>query len=101
VTTAARIFKPHARVKAILASGTGVTVDHLVADRTGRVTVVVPLGLGNPYQQYTTQAEAWATAENTEDTPGSDSDSDSVGGSFVYTTQVALSGPRQRPRRRR
>ena len=56
------------------------------------MTLVVPLGLGNPYQQYTTQAEAWATAESAQNTPGSES----VGGSFVYSTEVALSGPRHR-----
>jgi S-formylglutathione hydrolase FrmB len=95
--TTAPIFRPRAKVKATLASGSGVTVDRLVADRSGRVTVVVPLGPGNPYQQYTTQAEAWATAESGESTPGSDSES--IGGSFVYSTEVALSGPHPRPRR--
>jgi S-formylglutathione hydrolase FrmB len=95
--TTAPTFRPYARVKATLSSGSGVTTDVLHADRAGRVTVVVPLGPGNPYQQYTLGAEAWALAENTEQTPGSDSEA--VGGSFVYSTEVVLSGSRPRKHR--
>lgn len=92
----ARIFMPRAKVNVTLTSGSGTSTEAVKADRSGRVTVVVPLGPGNPYQQYTTQAQAWATAESTENTPGSDSES--VGGSFVYSTEVSLSS--LRPRRR-
>jgi S-formylglutathione hydrolase FrmB len=89
VTTAA-IFRPDAKVRATLSSGRGIRSTKLRANPAGQVTVTVPLGPGNPYQQYTTQAETWALTENLSDTPGSDNQA--VGGSFVYSTQVALSG---------
>jgi hypothetical protein len=74
-----RYFKPHSLVRATIRTGAGAsaTTRKLRAGRLGRVTVAVPLGPGNPDQQYTPQA----TADGTK----------------VFTTHVRLSG--RRPRR--
>jgi S-formylglutathione hydrolase FrmB len=94
VTTAA-LFRPRSTVRATLTSATGTVTRSLIADRTGQVTIVVPLGPGNPYQQYTSQAEANARLAQTTHAPGAAAPD--VGGSFVYTTHVVLAGPRAAP----
>jgi S-formylglutathione hydrolase FrmB len=75
----ARYFRPHSRVRATIRTGASAVAKRvkLRAGRFGRVTVPVPLGPGNPDQQYTQQAAA--------------------DGTKVFTTHVRLSG--RRPRR--
>jgi hypothetical protein len=67
-------FKPGSIVRASIRSGTGTKTRKLRAGRFGRVLVTVPLGPGNPDQQYTPQASA--------------------DGTKVYTTHVRLRGRR-------
>jgi hypothetical protein len=74
--TTAGLYAPGSLVRAVLTSGSGTVVRALPADGAGRVTISVPLGPGNPYQQYSPQAAA-------------------LGGTAVYTTHVALSGTRR------
>jgi hypothetical protein len=57
----ARYFKPHARVRATIRTGSGKKTLRLRAGRFGRVTVPLTLGPGNPDQQYTPQAAADGT----------------------------------------
>ena len=67
----ARYFKPYSVVRARI----GTKKKTLRAGRGGRVTVPVPLGPGNPDQQYTPEANA--------------------AGTQVFTTKVKLSGRRR------
>jgi hypothetical protein len=67
----ARYYKPHSVVRATI----GTKKKGLRAGRYGRVTVTVPLGPGNPYQQYTPEASA--------------------AGTKIFTTKVALRGHRR------
>jgi hypothetical protein len=57
----ARLFKPFARVRAVITTGAGGKTLTLHAGRLGRVTVPLSLGPGNPDQQYTPQAAADGT----------------------------------------
>jgi esterase/lipase superfamily enzyme len=66
----ARYFKPHSSVRATI----GKKKKTLRAGRYGRVTLQVPLGPGNPDQEYTPEAQATGTK--------------------VFTTKVALRGRR-------
>lgn len=97
VTTAA-LFRPRSRVLVTLTSGARTVTRRLTADGRGRVTVAVPLGPGNPYQQYTSQAQTNAQLAKLRKAPGSGAPV--VGGSFVYATRVALAEPRARPHHR-
>ena len=67
----ARYFKPHSIVRATI----GTKKKTLRAGRYGRVTLKVPLGPGNPDQEYTPQAQA--------------------NGTKVVTTKVVLRGRRR------
>lgn len=71
--TTAGLFRPGATVRAVIRSGTGTVTRALRADRDGRIGVDLTLGPGNPYQQYSPQAQAT--------------------GSTVYRARVDLSGP--------
>jgi hypothetical protein len=75
--TTAGLYAPRSLVRAVLRSGFGTVPQELRADDSGRVTVRVPLGAGNPYQQYSPQAAA-------------------LGGTAVYTTHVSLAGTSRR-----
>ena len=66
-----RYFKPYSIVRATI----GTTKKTLHAGRGGRVTVQVPLGPGNPDQEYTPQAQATGTK--------------------MFTTKVKLRGGRR------
>ncbi|MEA2410086.1 MAG: hypothetical protein QOC77_647 [Thermoleophilaceae bacterium] len=72
----ARYFKPHSLVRVKIRTGASAAAEtrKLRAGRFGRVTVAVPLGPGNPDQQYTPQASA--------------------DGTKTFTTHVRLSGRR-------
>jgi S-formylglutathione hydrolase FrmB len=70
----ARYFEPRSVVRVSIRSGAGTKTRKLRAGRFGRVLVTVPLGPGNPDQQYTPQASA--------------------DGTKVYTTHVRLRGRR-------
>ena len=73
----APFYKPGTRYRITL-SGDEVTTRSLIrrAGRSGRLTVKVPLGPPNPYQQYTAQAQ--------------------VAGTHVYTTNVTIARARRR-----
>jgi hypothetical protein len=73
--TTARAFRPNARVAATIRTSAQTTSDTLRADRDGRVTLTIPLGPGNPYQEDTPQAKA-------------------TGGTRVYTARVDLTPAR-------
>jgi S-formylglutathione hydrolase FrmB len=87
VVTTPRWFRKGTRVRVTLSSGTGVVRRLVTVGADRRLHVAVPLGPGNPYQQYTQQAEADA-AQKANSTPGSSTDT--VGGSAIYTTNVAF-----------
>jgi S-formylglutathione hydrolase FrmB len=93
-------FRAGAPVRATFTSGAGETVKTVTADRDGRLTLTVPLGPGNPYQQYTAQAIATHEKARLIDTPGSGSEG--AGGAEVYAARVALAGerPARRPKAR-
>jgi hypothetical protein len=68
-------YKPRALVRVTIRGGSGSTTRKLRAGRKGRVTVTVPIGPGNPQQQYSPAASATGTA--------------------VYTARVGLKGRRR------
>jgi hypothetical protein len=59
--TTARLYAPRSKVVARVRTGTGVTTRTLTADRAGRVKVAVPIGPGNPDQEYSPAATAAGT----------------------------------------
>jgi hypothetical protein len=72
-----RFFRPGSTVRARLRTDEGKTVRRrLTATRRGRVRLKVPLGPGNPAQQYTAEAAA-------------------AGGTQVFETRVRLRGRRR------
>jgi S-formylglutathione hydrolase FrmB len=89
--TTGSLFRPGSTVVVKVDSSRGATTQSLTADRAGRVAIRVPLGPANPDQQYTAQAEANARLVKLLGEPGSGQPD--VGGSFVYTTHVSLTGP--------
>jgi S-formylglutathione hydrolase FrmB len=54
--TTARLYAPRARVVATVRTGSGTSTRTLTADRNGRVRLAVPIGPGNPAQQYSPAA---------------------------------------------
>jgi S-formylglutathione hydrolase FrmB len=70
VVTTAALFSPDATYGIKRESGADVETLELAADGDGRLTVPVPLGPANPYQQYTVQAQ--------------------LAGMQVYTTHVRI-----------
>jgi hypothetical protein len=75
--TTARLYAPRSMVGATVRTGTGIATRTLTADRAGRVEAAVPIGPGNPDQDYSPAATGTGTN--------------------VYTAKVVLK-PR-RPRR--
>jgi S-formylglutathione hydrolase FrmB len=74
LTPPAYLAGSRAQVSVKTASGTpGTATSTAVADATGRLALTVPLGPGNPDQQYTAASEA-------------------AGGPKVFTTHVAIAG---------
>ena len=58
----ARYYKPHSIVRATVRAGSGTTTTRLRAGALGRITVSLPLGPGNPDQEYSPAAAASGTA---------------------------------------
>jgi S-formylglutathione hydrolase FrmB len=57
----ARYYKPRSIVRASIRTGNGTKTLKLKAGKQGRVTVAVPIGPGNPDQQYSPEAAASGT----------------------------------------
>jgi hypothetical protein len=57
-----------------------------------RLRIEVPLGPGNPYQQYTAEARAYGVQKALE-TPGTAPSAD-TSGTFVYTTRARIGAER-------
>jgi S-formylglutathione hydrolase FrmB len=70
--SSARYFKPRSIVRVTVRTAAGTRTRKLRAGRAGRVTVSVPIGPGNPDQEYSPQAAA--------------------SGTTVYTAKVTLRG---------
>jgi S-formylglutathione hydrolase FrmB len=58
-----------------------------------RLRLDVPLGPGNPYQQYTAEARAWGLQRSLSTTPGT-TPSDDTSGTVVYATRVGIDAER-------
>jgi S-formylglutathione hydrolase FrmB len=57
-----RLYAPGAKVVATVRNGSGTSTRTLTADRAGRVSVAVPMGPGNPSQEYSPAAAQAGTA---------------------------------------
>jgi S-formylglutathione hydrolase FrmB len=86
--TTASLYRPGSTLLATVRSQSGTTTQALVADAQGRVTVTVPLGPGNAYQEYSPQAQA-STAAYAVQRAGGTWVSGSPG-TIIYTARVDL-----------
>jgi hypothetical protein len=88
----AGVFKPDNSYHVTTTNSSGLkTMQFLTADSLGRLTVTVPLGPGNPYQQYSPQADQ----AGIDATPPSGAVTDvpfyiEGNGSFFYQTTVSV-----------
>jgi hypothetical protein len=57
------MFDPGQVVRVTVTDARGTRRADSLADRTGRLTIPVSLGPGNPYQQYTALGTLWALAK--------------------------------------
>jgi S-formylglutathione hydrolase FrmB len=60
--TTARLYAPRRRLAVTIRTGTGTERRTVTADRYGRVKLAVPIGPGNPNQEYSPAAAAAGTA---------------------------------------
>lgn len=79
IVTTAPLYTPGERLDVRLTSGSGIERRRLLADEDRRLRIRVPLGPGNPYQQYSPLAAAG-------------------GGTVVRTARVTVARPRTRRR---
>lgn len=87
VTTPPR-YAPGREVAVELLTGEGVERRQVAVDADCRLRLAVPLGPGNPYQQYSPQARAHGIQEGLE-TVGT-APSSNASGTAVYTTRVRI-----------
>lgn len=82
------LYAPGSQLPVRVARGDGAQTQTAVAGDDCRVKLTVPLGPGNPYQQYSAQARAYGiqrAAETVGTAPSSD-----TSGTTVYTTRVRI-----------
>lgn len=86
--TTSPLYAPGSELRVDVVSGAGVERERLSVGHDCRLRINVPLGPGNPYQQYTAQARAHGIQESLE-TIGTAPSSD-ASGTTVYTTRVRI-----------
>jgi S-formylglutathione hydrolase FrmB len=86
------LYAPGRTVDVQVARGEGVESKRVRVPDDCRLRLAVPLGPGNPHQQYTAQARVHGIQESLE-TPGT-APSDDTSGTAVYTTRVRIGAER-------
>jgi hypothetical protein len=90
--TTAPLYAPGSEVTVDVVRGEGTERERVGVGDDCRLRLEVPLGPGNPYQQYTVQARAHGIQESLE-TIGTAPSSD-TSGTAVYTTRVRIDADR-------
>ena len=83
------VYRPRSKVTVAMSSGGGSRLQRVAVGADCRLRLTVPLGPGNPYQQYSAQATAYGIQQATDDTAAVAPSSD-TSGTAVYTTRVRV-----------